>query len=88
MNDSSQSTERRKREERRGAKNSLPAGLGERRINIERRLFDLGVDVGKAWWQAPARNKAGHGAPSVSDINAARKSTVGQPLALADWILR
>lgn len=58
MTESSLKNDRRKREERRRVENGPPAGVCERRVNIERRLFNLGVDSGQAWLSKPARDGA------------------------------
>jgi len=49
MSDSQTNPERRQRQERRRADSGPPTGIHERRVNIERRLFNLGLDCGKAW---------------------------------------
>lgn len=63
MSDLNLNNERRKREERRSANGCPPAGMIERRINIERRLFNLGVDCGKAWLDKPPPEGARRATP-------------------------
>jgi hypothetical protein len=41
--------ERRQSSQRRHVDLGPPAGIAERRINIERRLFNLGTDRGEEW---------------------------------------
>ncbi len=41
--------ERRQSSQRRHVDLGPPAGITERRINIERRLFNLGTDCGEEW---------------------------------------
>jgi hypothetical protein len=48
--------ERRKCNERRLANHGVPMGLNERRINIERRLFNLDVRCFSAWLEGVAEN--------------------------------
>jgi hypothetical protein len=55
--------ERREPKERRIANGGPPAGMSERRINIERRLFNLGVDSGKEWLSKPPPDVAGRTTP-------------------------
>jgi hypothetical protein len=69
MSDSNLNNERRKREERRSVHSGPPAGMGERRINIERRLFNLGVDSGKEWLAKPAPDGIRHPTP-FANLNA------------------
>ena len=57
MSDSDLNNERRSRDRRR-ADAGPPIGTNERRINIERRLFNLGIDCGKAWLGKPASKEA------------------------------
>jgi hypothetical protein len=47
--DSEMSKERRKGGQRRHCDSGPPPGIAERRINIERRLFNLGVNCSDAW---------------------------------------
>lgn len=47
--ESNSSSERRKHAQRRHVDIGPPDGVGERRINIERRLFNLGTDSGEEW---------------------------------------
>ncbi len=47
--ESSSSKERRKGGQRRHVDSGPPSGIGERRINIERRLFNLSIDCGGDW---------------------------------------
>lgn len=70
MSDSNLNFERRKRSERRRADIGPPTGIHERRINIERRLFNLGIDCGKAWLGKPPRSKTGIATPLAADLNA------------------
>ena len=53
MSDEQAKQERRQRKERRRTDNGPPVGFHERRVNIERRLFNLGLDCGQAWLNAP-----------------------------------
>lgn len=64
MKDSNLNNERRQYETRRHTDAGPPAGVGERRINIERRLFNLGVDCGEAWLGRPVRNAPADGSKS------------------------
>ena len=70
--------ERRRRDERRRADNGPPTGMHERRINIERRLFNLGVDCGKAWLSQPARDGARSATPLAPEVSASRASPTEQ----------
>ena len=72
MSNSNLNDERRKREQRRQTDGGPPAGVQERRINIERRLFNLGVDCGKAWLDKPVRDEAGQATPLASGFSASR----------------
>ena len=51
--DSKASKERRKAEQRRHYDAGPPQGMVDRRINIERRLFNLGMDCGWGLGQSP-----------------------------------
>ena len=77
MSDSNLNHERRKRDERRRAESGPPTGIGERRINIERRLFNLGVDCGKAWLSKPVADGAWNATPLSADISASGKLSAG-----------
>jgi hypothetical protein len=76
MSDSDPNNERRKREERRSANGKPPAGMAERRINIERRLFNLGVDCGKAWLDKAPHIGVRRATP-FPDLNASFDLTAG-----------
>ncbi|MBT9523372.1 MAG: hypothetical protein IV101_21050 [Dechloromonas sp.] len=77
MNDSNLNHERRKRDERRRADSGAPTGIGERRINIERRLFNLGADCGKAWLSKPVPDRAWNAKPLSADVSASGKLLAG-----------
>ncbi len=47
--ESSSGKERRKGGQRRHVDSGPPSGVAERRINIERRLFNLGIDCDGDW---------------------------------------
>lgn len=47
--DANLNKERRKEMQRRLSDFGPPKGLGERRVNIERRLFNLGIDCAGGW---------------------------------------
>lgn len=47
--------ERRRRDQRRHADLGVPAGMAERRVNIERRLFNLDVTRLDDWLGRPAK---------------------------------
>ena len=72
MSETTLHQERRKRDERRRVIIGPPTGIQERRINIERRLFNLGVDCGKAWLEKPVRDEAGQATPLASGFSASR----------------
>ncbi|MBL8429717.1 MAG: hypothetical protein JNJ95_07510 [Dechloromonas sp.] len=78
MSDSNLNGERREREQRRRADVALPVGFVDRRVNIERRLFNLGVDCGKAWLSRPARDGARNATPLAPDVSASRASPTEQ----------
>jgi hypothetical protein len=77
MSDPTLNHERRKRDERRRADSGPPMGIGERRINIERRLFNLGVDCGKAWLSKPAPDGAWNATPLLADVSASGELSAG-----------
>lgn len=54
------SKERRKDAQRRLSDFGPPQGVAERRINIERRLFNLSFDPGSNWGRSP-NTGSGHG---------------------------
>lgn len=56
MNQGSDNDERRKCNERRHADLGVPVGMGERRVNIERRLFNLDVRCLSAWLEGTAES--------------------------------
>ena len=62
--ESSSSKERRKGGQRRHVDSGPPSGIVERRINIERRLFNLGLDSGGDWGVAAS----GRGKGQASSI--------------------
>ena len=62
--DTEESKERRKEGQRRHHDAGPPQGMIERRINIERRLFNLGMDCGWGLGQTPASG-GGDGSPAV-----------------------
>lgn len=62
--DSNLNNERRKREQRRHVDLGPPSGIGERRINIERRLFNLDFNSGEQWLSHPQQCAAGKGTTS------------------------
>ncbi|MBS1142728.1 MAG: hypothetical protein H6R14_134 [Proteobacteria bacterium] len=70
MSDSNLNDERRKREERRRINAGPPAGMCERRVNIERRLFNLGIDSGKGWMGVSAQEGASLAAAEITELNA------------------
>ena len=78
MSESNLNSERREREQRRRADVAMPAGFIDRRINIERRLFNLGVDCGKAWLSRPARHGARNATPLAPEVSASRASPTEQ----------
>lgn len=55
--DTQSSNERRKEAQRRLSDFGPPHGVAERRVNIERRLFDLSIDCGGGWGNS--RNTGG-----------------------------
>ncbi len=66
MSDTHLHHERRQRDERRRADKGPPTGSHERRINIERRLFNLGVDCGKSWLSKPVSSDGAWNATPLS----------------------
>lgn len=77
MSNTNLDQERRKRDERRRADSGPPTGIHERRINIERRLFNLGVDCGKAWLSKPAPDGAWNATPLSAEVSASDQLTAG-----------
>lgn len=71
MSDSQAKLDRRQRQERRQADGGLPAGIHDRRVNIERRLFNLGLDCGKAWLNKPPTTGTWNAMPLAADLNSA-----------------
>lgn len=58
-------SERRQAGDRRQANFGAPAGMCERRVNIERRLFNLDVRCFVAWLEKPPGRDVAQGAPVV-----------------------
>jgi hypothetical protein len=77
MSDSNLKHERREREERRRADGYPPSGVSERRVNIERRLFNLGIDCGEAWLSKPAPDGGWNATPLSADLNASGELPAG-----------
>lgn len=63
--DSKSNNERRKAAQRRHVDLGPPADVGERRINIERRLFNLGLDRGNDWLNGASQEPADKGSSSA-----------------------
>ena len=64
ITDSNSNNERRKSAQRRHVDLGPPAGIGERRINIERRLFNLSIDRGGEWFAGAQHESARKGTTS------------------------
>lgn len=69
MSDSQTNPERRQQQERRRADSGPPTGIHERRVNIERRLFNLGLDCGKAWLRTPPQAGPWNAKSLTTDLN-------------------
>lgn len=65
--DSNSNNERRKATQRRHVNLGPLPGIGERRINIERRMFNLGLDCGDEWLKATSQDSAAKGSFQGAD---------------------
>ena len=64
ITDSTSKNERRKIAQRRHVDLGPPTGIGERRINIERRMFNQGIDSGGEWLSGAQHGSARKGTTS------------------------
>lgn len=83
MSDTQTKQERRHRQERRQTDSGPPAGVHDRRVNIERRLFNLGLDGGAAWLSAAAPAMEWNATPPGADLSVSGEARPG----LAGWLL-
>ena len=78
MSDNNLNSERRLRESRRQKDCGPPAGQHERRINIERRMFNLGLDGGETWLNTPPAGALNTPQPADEISSAGEASAPGE----------